>query len=69
MTKEQNKYKSALGVIAKLSEVTEIRGGFSDLGVPNHLIKEGGWVPINPSFKAGLEYAANIAKKALKNEK
>jgi len=59
------KYRQALEKIASLSEVREMRGGIADcLGVPNHLVHDG-WVPIPPMVKVGLDYAANIARKAL----
>jgi hypothetical protein len=51
--------------IAALSGVTEVRGPLEDIGVPDHMVKEGGWVPIHPRLKDGLCYAAKIAKAAL----
>lgn len=58
-------YEAALQEIAGLESATEIRGGLYDINVPDHMIKEGGWVPIPPAMKHGLMYAGQIAKKAL----
>ena len=55
----------ALERIAALDKITEIRGHLEDVFVPEHLVKEGGWVPVHPRIKAGLDYAAGIAKQAL----
>lgn len=59
------RYRAALKEIATLANVTEIRGGLYDMFTPEHLIKEGGWVPLPPGVKRGLEYAADIARQAL----
>lgn len=58
-------YRVALEQIAALSGVTEVRGPLEDIGVPDHMVKEDGWVPIHPRLKAGLCHAAKIAKDAL----
>lgn len=68
MTNEE-KYKKALEKIVALENITEIRGGFFDIETPDHLIKEGGWVPIPSQVKLGLEKAAQIAKEALLDQK
>ncbi len=62
------RYHTALESIAKLSETTEARGPLEDIDVPDHMIKEGGWVPIHPKMKAGLLVAAKIAKAALEEK-
>lgn len=59
------RYRDALEEIAALSGVTEVRGPLEDIGVPDHMVKEDGWVPIHPRLKYGLCYAARIAKAAL----
>lgn len=58
-------YKDALQKIAELRNVTQIRGPLEDMGVPDHYIEEGGWVPIHPQMLRGLQYAARIAEQAL----
>lgn len=55
----------ALERIAALANVTEVRGGMEDIDVPDHMVKEGGWVPIHPRLKLGLEIAAKMAQEAL----
>ena len=57
----------ALRKIADLDNCTQIRGGFYDIGVPDHKMADGGWVPIPPQVLAGLRYAARIAKDAIEN--
>ena len=59
------RYHDALESIAKLADVKEVRGPLEDLGTPEHLVKDGGWVSIHPQMKRGLCHAANIAKTAL----
>lgn len=39
-----------------------------DLGVPEHLIKPDGWVPISHEIRQGLKIAAKIAKDTLTKE-
>ncbi len=55
----------ALKRIAALAHVTEVRGGMEDIDAPDHKVKEGGWVPIHPRLKLGLELAAKMAQEAL----
>ena len=55
----------ALRKIAELDKATQVRGLLEDTGVPDKFVDEGGWVPIHPQMKRGLEYAARIARKAL----
>lgn len=62
---EQDKLLRALKEIAALDKVTEIRGPLETIGVPEHKIKKGGWVPIRPAFAQGLQHAARIAQAAL----
>lgn len=59
------RYRTALELISALSQVTEVRGPLEDIGVPDHMVKEGRWVPVHPRFKDGLCYAAKIAQQAL----
>lgn len=55
----------ALKRIAALAHVTEVRGGMEDIDAPDHKVKEGGWVPIHPRLKLGLELTAKMAQEAL----
>ena len=64
---DARRYREALEKISALAKVTEARGPLEDLGVPDHMVKEGGWVPIHPKLKSGLWHAAKIADAALKN--
>lgn len=61
-------YKEALEQIRDLENATEIRGLFLDIGVPEHLVKEGGRVPMHPYVKDGLMFAVKIAKDALEEK-
>ena len=64
--KEENKLLiHYLTEIARLSDVTEIRGAFEDVGAPEHHVTKDGWVPIDPRTKRGLDFAARIAQQAL----
>jgi hypothetical protein len=55
----------ALRDIKALHDCKEIRGLAWDIGVPRQDVKPGGWVPIPPEVRVGLQYAARIAAKAL----
>ena len=65
MSQDEQRLRSALGTIAALANVTQIRGPLENLGVPDHLVDTDGWGPIPPDVKRGLDYAAKIARKAL----
>jgi hypothetical protein len=67
--KRTKRYQTALEQIAALANATEVRGPLEDIGVPDHKVKDGGWVPIHPRLKDGLCYAAKIAKAALEPER
>jgi hypothetical protein len=58
-------YRAALEKIANLENVNEVRGPLETIGVPDHIIKDGGWVPIHPRTKQGIMVAVKIAKDAL----
>lgn len=62
---EVTRYRNALVKIMELERATKMRGVLTDLGVPKHLIEEGGWVPISPQVKEGIMVAVKIAKEGL----
>ena len=65
MSKQQQRYRTALEQIAALEHVTEVRGPLEHWFTPDHLVDTEGWGPIKPEVKQGLTIAAHIAKKAL----
>lgn len=65
MCPDCEKYKKALEKIYSLKDVKEIKGGFYDVGVPEHLVSGDGFVPIPVMFKNALVYVSKIAKEAL----
>jgi len=65
MSATETKFRVALEKIVALESVKEMRGPLEDMCVPDHLVKEGGWVPINPRMKQGMMLAVKIAKEAL----
>ena len=62
------RFRDALEKIAAMESVKEVRGGFEEYCTPDHLVKEGGWVPIHPRTKQGIMIAVRIAKKALEED-
>ena len=63
------RYRIALEEIADLENMKEVSGFLEDIGVSDHQIKEGGWVPIHPRTLRGFQHASRIAKIALGKEK
>lgn len=68
LQRENERLREALEGIAALSEATQVKGGFFDVGTPDHLVDEDGFVPIHPAMKSGLTHAAKMAKRALEGD-
>lgn len=62
---EIERLRTGLRRIADLEHVTQTRGPLEHIGAPDHLLDVDGWGPIDGRMKAGLEYAARIAKEYL----
>lgn len=55
----------ALQAIDNLRNVTQVKGPLEDIGFPDHLVDEDGWVEIHPRTKQALLVAADMAREAL----
>ena len=52
--------------IDNMRNATQVKGGLCDIGVPNHLIDDDGFVPMSPDIKIGMTHAANVERETLR---